>query len=149
MPNFNKVILMGRVTATPDLRQTPSGTNVTEVNLHLRRKWTNPQGEEQFASDWVDVTFWGRTAETICQYIQKGSPLFIEGRLGFRAWESKEGEKRSKVDVTAENFQFISPPPGPGGAAVGRPRWQPSLHGDGSRWTCPPQLHQLHSRAAQ
>lgn len=115
MPNFNKVILMGMATAAPDLRQTPNGTNVTEVNLHLRRKWTNPQGEEKLWSDWVDVTFWGRTAETICQYIQKGRPLFVEGRLSFRAWESKEGQKRSKVDVTAENFQFISPPSEQGG----------------------------------
>ena len=108
MSNFNKVILLGRVTEKPELKKIPSGTSVVEVNLHMKRVFVNNQGEERTVNDWADVTFWGRQAETICQYIGKGEPLFVEGRFKYRQWESQEGKKRSKVDVSAENFQFIS-----------------------------------------
>ena len=72
MPNFNKVILMGQVTRTPELRQISSGTNVTDVNILTKRTWLGPQGEERTSNDWVDATFWGKQAENVCKFFTEG-----------------------------------------------------------------------------
>ena len=109
MPNFNKVILMGQVTRTPELRQISSGTNVTDVNILTKRTWLDPQGEERTSNDWVDATFWGKQAENVCKFFTEGKPIFVEGRLTYSTWETSEGQKRTKVQITADNFQFISP----------------------------------------
>ena len=109
MPNFNKVILMGQVTRTPELRQISSGTNVTDVNILTKRTWLGPQGEERTSNDWVDATFWGKQAENVCKFFTEGKPIFVEGRLTYSTWETSEGQKRTKVQITADNFQFISP----------------------------------------
>ena len=110
MPNFNKVILMGMVTRTPELRQVSSGTSVTDVNILTKRSWLGPQGEERTSNDWVDATFWGRQAENVCKFFGEGKPIFVEGRLTYSNWETPEGQKRNKVQVAADGFEFISPP---------------------------------------
>ncbi len=108
MSNFNKVILMGRLTATPECRYTPQGTAVTDLSLAINRKYRagGEGGELKDEVTFVDVTFWGKQAETICQYTDKGTSLHVEGRLSLETWE-KDGENRQKLKVTGENFQFL------------------------------------------
>ena len=109
MSSFNKVLLMGNLTRDPEIRSLPSGQTVTELGIASNRTYTagGPGGEKREEVTFVDVSFWGRAGEVIAQYLKKGDPIFIEGRLTFRQWETKEGQKRSKLAVTGENFQFI------------------------------------------
>ncbi len=110
MPNLNKVMLMGNLTRDPEVRYSPSGTAVVGFGLAINR--TYGKGEEQKKETcFVDVTMFGRRGEVISQYFHKGNPIFIEGRLQLDQWESKSGEKRSKLRVIAENFEFIGPKP--------------------------------------
>ncbi|MEC8933932.1 MAG: single-stranded DNA-binding protein [Planctomycetota bacterium] len=106
MASFNKVFLMGNLTRDPELRYTPKGTAVTDVGMAVNRVFNSGDGQRQEETTFVDVTFWGRTAETVCKFLSKGRPLFVEGRLKFDSWE-KDGQKRSKLSVNGENFQFI------------------------------------------
>lgn len=125
MASFNKVFLMGNLTRDPELRYTPKGTAVTDVGMAVNRVYNSPDGQRQEETTFVDVTFWGRTAETVCKFLSKGRPLFVEGRLKFDSWENQEGQKRSKLSVTGDNFQFIDsrkdtgggPGDGPGGGS--------------------------------
>lgn len=113
MANLNKVMLIGNLTRDPELRHTPSGKTVSEIGLAINRTWTNDQGQKQEDTTFVDVTLWGRQAEVVQQYVTKGSPIYIEGRLQLDSWDDKEtGKKRSKLRVIAENFQFLSGKPG-------------------------------------
>ncbi len=124
MASFNKVILMGNLTRDPELKFLPSGTPVAEFGLAMNRKWTDQQSNQQReAVTFVDCKAMGRQAEVLNQYCKKGSPLFIEGRLDYRSWESPEGGKRSKLDVFIENFQFVGAPreQGAGGQEGGPP----------------------------
>lgn len=108
MASYNRVILMGNLTRDIQLRYTPAGTPVTEVGLavHDRRKGSN--GEWIDETTFVDVTFWGRTAEVAAEYLSKGSPVFVEGRLKLDTWE-KEGQKHSKLRVVCDRMQLIGP----------------------------------------
>jgi len=107
MSNFNQVILMGRLTRTPELRYTPKGTAVTDLGIATNRVRNDPQtGERHEETTFVDVTFWGKQAETICKYLEKGRPIFLQGRLVLDQWE-QDGQRRSKLKVVGENFQFI------------------------------------------
>ena len=106
MSSFNKVILMGRLTRNPELRYTPQGTAVTEIGLAINREF-NAGTERRKEVTFVDVTLWSRSAEVVCQYMKKGSPIFIEGRLSLDTWEAQDGQKRSKLRVIAENFKFV------------------------------------------
>ena len=117
MANLNKVMLIGNLTRDPELRHTPKGTAVSEISLAINRNWTNEQGQKQEETTYVEVTLWGRQAEVVQQYVTKGSPIYIEGRLQLDSWDDKEtGKKRSKLRVIGENFQFLSGKPGaPGG----------------------------------
>lgn len=108
MPNFNKVFLMGNLTRDPELRATPSGTAVCQFGLAVNRVYNNANGERKEETTFVEVEAWGRQAETISKYVSKGKPLFVEGRLKLDSWETKEGEKRSKMKVVLENMQLIS-----------------------------------------
>ena len=111
MANFNKVLLMGNLTRDPQLRYLPSQMAVAEFGLAINRKWKGPQGEERVDVVFVDCTAWGKQAETINQYFQKGKAIFIEGRLKLDQWEDKQGGgKRSKLTVVVENFQFVGGP---------------------------------------
>jgi single-strand DNA-binding protein len=126
MANFNKVFLMGNLTRDPELRYTPGGTAVASFGLAVNRKWTGPNGEEREETVFVDVSAFGRQAEVISEYMAKGKPIFIEGRLKLDTWNDKETQaKRSKLTVTVEGFQFIGAPGGGGGAAGGQEGGKP------------------------
>jgi single-strand DNA-binding protein len=112
MANLNKVFLMGNLTRDPELRYTPQGTAVVSFGMAINRNWTTPTGEAKEEVCFVDVSMFGRRAEVISEYLSKGNPIFIEGRLQFQRWESKEGQKRSALRVVAEDFQFIGGPKG-------------------------------------
>jgi len=111
MANFNRVLLMGNLTRDPEVRYTPKGTAIANIGLAVNRVWTTESGEKKEEVTFVDVEVWGRQAETMGQYLSKGRPLFIEGRLKLDSWDDKEtGQKRSKLKVVCENFQFIGAP---------------------------------------
>jgi single-strand DNA-binding protein len=108
MANFNKVILAGNLTRDPELRYTPKGTAVTEIGLAINRSWKNEAGQMQDETTFVDVSAFGRTAEVIAQYLKKGRPILIEGRLKYDQWDDKQsGQKRSKLRVVCDGFQFL------------------------------------------
>lgn len=108
MPNLNKVFLMGNLTRDPELRYTPSGTAVASFGLAVNRRYKSQSGEDREDTCFVEVTAFARQAEVISEYLSKGRPVFIEGRLHLDRWEDKQsGAKRSKLTVTLENFQFL------------------------------------------
>ena len=105
---FNKVILMGNLTRDPEVRTTPSGQSVANFSLAVNRTWKDQSGQTQDAVSYIDCVAWGKVGEIIAQYVQKGRPLLVSGRLDQRSWEDKEtGGKRSKVEVVVEDFNFI------------------------------------------
>ncbi len=118
MANFNKVMLMGNLTRDPEIRYTPKGTAVAEIGLAINRYFSGENNERREETTFVDVTLWGRTAEIASEYLKKGRPVFIEGRLQLDTWEDKQsGQKRSKLRVVAEGMQLLGSRPGAGGAA--------------------------------
>src|SRR5687768_12799101 len=109
MASFNKVILVGNLTRDPELRYTPKGMAVAKIGLAVNRTWRSESGEQKEEVTFVDVDIWGRTAENVGQYMRKGSPILIEGRLKLDQWDDKQtGQKRSRLGVTAETVQFLS-----------------------------------------
>ena len=125
MANFNKVILAGNLTRDPELRYTPKGTAIAKITLAINRRWSNEAGEQKEEVTFVDVDAFGKQAETIGQYLKKGRPLLVEGRLKYDTWDDKQtGQKRSKLGVVLDNFQFLdSGNRGEGGSAPApRPR---------------------------
>lgn len=106
MANFNRVILIGNLTRDVELRYTPQGTPVTEIGLAVNDRRRNPQGEWVEDTTYVDVTLWGRQAEVAKEYLAKGSPILVEGRLKLDTWES-EGQRRSKLRVIGERMQML------------------------------------------
>jgi len=118
--NLNKVFLMGNLTRDPELRYTPNNTAIVKIGVAVNRKWRDQQGELKEEVTFVDCDAFGRTAETINQYLRKGRPIFIEGRLRLDQWQDKEGNKRSKLGVVIDNFQFVdSRAPGEGAPGQG------------------------------
>ena len=109
MPSFNSVTLVGNVTRDPELRYTPGGTAVCEVGLAVNRTWFNKAtNQKEESCVFVDCTLWAKTAETAGQYVRKGSPLLIHGRLELDQWEDKAtGQKRSKLKVVGEQMQML------------------------------------------
>ena len=105
--NYNKVILMGNLTRDPQLSFLPSKTAVVEFGLAINRKWKSKDGEQKEETCFVDCKAFGKQAETINQYLKKGNPLMVEGRLQLSTWEDQSGNKRSKLRVVVENFQFL------------------------------------------
>jgi single-strand DNA-binding protein len=129
MANFNKVILAGNLTRDPELRYTPKGTAVAKIGLAINRKWRSETGEMKEETTFVDVDCFGKTAETVSQYLKKGRPILIEGRLRYETWEDKQsGQKRSKLGVVLENFQFLDSGGGraEGGGSPEAPRSRPA-----------------------
>ena len=123
MASFNKVILVGNLTRDPELRYTPKGTAIAKVGLAVNRVWTNEAGEKKEEVTFVDVDVFGRTAENVAQYLRKGSPLLVEGRLRLDQWDDKQtGQKRSKLGVVGETIQFLGSPRGSEGGAPSAPR---------------------------
>ena len=108
MANFNKVYLMGNLTRDPEMRVTPKGTAICQFGLAVSRSWKDESGQTREEATFVDIEAWGKPGEIISKYCTKGRPLFVEGRLKFDQWEDKtSGQKRSKLKVVLENFQFI------------------------------------------
>lgn len=108
MASFNKVILAGNLTRDPELRYTPKGTAIARLGIACNRKWKTETGEMKEEVTFVDVDAFGKQAETIGQYLKKGRPILIEGRLRYDTWEDKQsGQKKSKLGVVLESFQFL------------------------------------------
>ena len=108
MASFNKVILLGNLTRDPEVRYTPKGSAVADLGIAVNRQYTLENGEKREEVTFVDVTFWGRTAEVAGEYLKKGRPVFIEGRLQLDTWDDKQsGQKRSKLKVIGETMQML------------------------------------------
>ena len=151
MASFNKVILVGNLTRDPELRYTPKGTAIAKIGVAVNRVWTNEAGEKKEEVTFVDVDVFGRTAENVGQYMRKGRPILIEGRLRLDQWDDKQtGQKKSKLGVVAETVQFLGSPR-PGGGEGGspaalrpvrrRPPPRPQRASGPNPWkaTCPPE----------
>jgi len=127
MSSYNKVLLMGNLTRDPELRYTQSGTAVVKIGLAVNRKYRNKTSNEMVEeTTFVDVEGWGNQAETFNQYMSKGRPVFIEGRLRLDSWETREGQKRNKLVVVMENFRFLGGRSGDRDASE-RPRKNPAV----------------------
>jgi single-strand DNA-binding protein len=114
MASLNKVLLIGNLTKDPELRYTPSGTAVANLRVAVNRKFKDRTGELKEDTCFVTVTAWDKQAEACNQYLQKGRPIFVEGILQSRSWDTPDGQKRSTIDVRAERIQFL------GGAGQGK-----------------------------
>ncbi len=129
MANLNKVLLLGNVTRDPEVRYTPKGSAVCDLGIAVNRQFTLDSGEKREEVTFVEVTLWGRTAEIAGEYLRKGRPVFIEGRLQMDTWDDKQtGQKRSRLRVVGENMQLL------GGRA---PATAPETSGE-NRKTAPP-----------
>lgn len=118
MATYNRVILMGNLTRDIQLRYTPGGTPVTEVGMAVSDRRKGQNGEWIDETTFVEITFWGRTAEVAAEYLSKGSPVFIEGRLKYESWE-KDGQKHSKLRVVCDRMQMLGSRDGGGSRAAG------------------------------
>ena len=119
MANFNKVILAGNLTRDPELRYTPKGTAIAKFGLAVNRRWKAETGETKEEVTFVDVEAWNKQAEVVAQYLKKGQPFLVEGRLRLDQWEDKNThQKQSKLKVVLESFSFIDSRPAEGGAAT-------------------------------
>jgi len=117
MASFNKVILLGNLTRDPEVRYTPKGSAVADLGIAVNRQYTLENGEKREEVTFVDVTFWGRTAEVAGEYLKKGRPVFIEGRLQLDTWDDKQsGQKRSRLKVIGETMQMLGSRGGAGDA---------------------------------
>ncbi len=139
MPNLNRVLLMGNLTRDPELKYTPKGTAIADIGLAVNRVYSTDQGERREEVTFVDVELWGRQAEIAGEYLKKGRPVFIEGRLKLDMWDDKQtGQKRSKMKVVGEMLQLLGSreaggPDGPsgnfqgaGGTASAKPAQRPA-----------------------
>lgn len=135
MPNLNKVMLMGNLTRDPELRYTPNNTAVANLGMAINRTWFNKQtNEKQEETTFVDLEAWGRTAEVLNQYLKKGRPLYIEGRLKLDQWQDKEsGGNRSKLKVVVESFEFLDSRGSGEGGGGGGSQQQDGRSGNASR----------------
>ena len=109
MASLNRVFLIGNLTRDPELRYTPSGTAVNKFGLAINRIYTQ-DGEKKEDTCFVDIVTWGKTAENCQNYLSKGRPILVEGRLQFSSWETPEGQRRTKLEVVAERIQFLGGP---------------------------------------
>ena len=118
MASLNKVLLIGNLTRPPELRYTPSGTAVSDLRLAVNRNYSTQGGEKREETCFLTVVVWGKQAESCGEYLDKGSQVFVEGRLQTRDWEGKDGQKRTVTEVVAERVQFMSRAKGAPTAAV-------------------------------
>lgn len=122
MASFNQVILLGNLTRDVELRHTPSNQAVANIGLAMNRQYQTKDGERREETTFVDCEAWGRQAEVMAQYLSKGRPVFIQGRLKLDTWQDQQGQNRSKLKVVVENFQFVGGRDGggaPGGGGGG------------------------------
>lgn len=127
MANFNKVILAGNLTRDPELRYTPGGTAIAKFGLAVNRTWKTETGETKEEATFIDIDAFGRQAEVVAQYLKKGQPFLVEGRLRLDQWEDKNThQKQSKLKVVLESFSFLGSSRGESGASADAPRGRPS-----------------------
>ncbi|MGB8167008.1 MAG: single-stranded DNA-binding protein [Chthoniobacteraceae bacterium] len=125
MANLNKVMLIGNLTRDPELKYTPKGMAIAQLGLAVNRVWSNEAGEKQEEVTFIDVEMFGRKAEVAAEYLKKGRPVFIEGRLKLDSWDDKaSGQKRSKLKVVGESLEFLGSREGGGGESGGEGRPQ-------------------------
>jgi single-strand DNA-binding protein len=124
MASLNKVFLIGNLTRDPEVRHTPKGTAVGDLSMAINMTYRTAEGAEKEEVCYVDVVVWGRQAETCKDYLTKGAPVFVEGRLQLDQWEGAEGEKKSRLRVRAERVQFLGRSSGP--SSGGAPRTERS-----------------------
>jgi single-strand DNA-binding protein len=123
MASFNKVILLGNLTRDPELRYTSKGTAIAKLGLAVNRTWRDESGQTKEEVTFVDVAAFGKQAETLGQYMKKGRPIMIEGRLKLDTWDDKQtNQKRSKLEVVLESFQFLDFGGKPSGDEAAAPR---------------------------
>jgi single-strand DNA-binding protein len=127
--DLNKVILVGRVTADPQVRSTPGGQSVTTIGVATNRVWTDKAGQKQEQTEFHNVVLWGRTAEIAGQYLTKGAMVLIEGRIQTRSWTDKQGQQRKTTEVMAERMQLG---PRAANAGGGGGNWQGGSKSSGS-----------------
>ncbi|MFA6078715.1 MAG: single-stranded DNA-binding protein [Candidatus Omnitrophota bacterium] len=119
--SLNKVLLIGNLTRDPELRYVPSGTAVATFTLAVNRVYKGQDGEKKEEASFIRIVVWGRRAEVCGEYLAKGSPVFVEGRIQSRNWETTDGQKRSTVEVIADNVQFLRSGAGQGtGESAGK-----------------------------
>lgn len=111
MASYNRVILIGNLTKDPELRRTPSGTAVCDLRIAVNDSYRNKEGERIERALFVDVVVWDKQAEACNQYLKKGNPLFVEGRLQYEEWKTPQGESRNRLRIVASRTQFIGTPP--------------------------------------
>ena len=140
MANFNKVILAGNLTRDPELRYTPAGKAIAKFAMAINRNWTTDTGEKKEEVTFVDIDSFGRQAEVISQYLKKGRPVLVEGRLKLDQWDDKQtGQKRSRLGVVLESFSFLdSGGRGDSGGAAPAPRPRPAAETAPSEDAAPP-----------
>ena len=129
MASVNKVILIGNLGADPETRYLPSGDAVTNISVATTDQWKDKSGEKQEHTEWHRVAFFGKTAEIAGEYLKKGSPVYIEGRIRTRKWQDKEGQDRYTTEIVADSMQMLGsragagePRPEPMGAKAGEPK---------------------------
>ena len=127
MASLNKVFLIGNLTRDPELRYIPSGSAVATFTVAVNRVFKSQTGEKKEQTSFIRVVVWARRAEVCGEYLSKGSPVFVEGRLQSREWEGQDGQKRSAVEVVADNIQFLRMGAGKGGQAAPEARNLPPL----------------------
>ena len=121
MPNLNKCFLMGALTRDVEIKHLQSGSQIGSFGLAVNRKWKDQGGNEKEEVLFIDCTVFGKSAETLAKYVQKGSPLHIEGHLRLEQWEAQDGTKRSKISLVVDSFQFLGSKPEGQQQAPGRP----------------------------
>ena len=105
--SLNRVFLMGNLTRDPELRYIPSGTAVSTFDIAVNRVFKAQSGEKKEETSFIRIVVWARRAEVCAEYLKKGSPVFVEGRLRSRSWETQDGQKRNTIEVVANNVQFL------------------------------------------
>jgi len=108
----NKVILIGRLGADPEIRNAPSGTPVANFNVATNHAWKDRDGQLKEETAWHRVVAWNRLAETVKEYVKKGHRIYVEGRIRYREWEDQSGQRRFSTEIVATNIQLLEPPPG-------------------------------------
>lgn len=114
MSDFNRTILVGNLTRDPEMRYTPGGQAVVNLGIAINRQWRDKQDQLQKETTYLRITVWGKQGEACANHLKKGSKVLVEGRLQSRAWETDKGEKRTSVDVVADDVRFLSGKPGTG-----------------------------------
>ena len=108
--NLNKAFVLGNITRDPELKALPSGSNVCSFSVATNRRWTDKSGEKKEEVEFHNIVTFGRTAETVHQYMRKGSQILIEGRIQTRSWDGKDGKKQYRTEIVAESVQFGAKP---------------------------------------